>query len=429
MKFVTLSLITIFVNHVTLSDILLSSAIDGILNEFFAKISPKIDIVYVGDQKDVQSETLIDGILKKKNDSLVFKVTKHNRNDSVIKLNTSSIVILDSVESFRKICNKIAWQTNPTVRHQHLVYSPGVTLSDLELIRDGFIIDTVNFVVHETDNSIKLVSGFMFTSKKCRKNQFVTINNFSKSSMEWETSNFYPNKYRNLHQCELKFGVVMKGQVLSSSYKALHIFIKFINSTPLEFLEAFDNKTSDVSTHSGLLNMKNEDNFVPGYTYDYDVYTFLIPPGELFTPLEKMFLPFDDGVWIGICVTLLFGFVAIQVVNRSGENVRNFVFGRTVKTPTMNMVSVLMNGFQVKTAGRNFARFIFILFVVWALIIRTCYQSKIFEYLQADPRKPELQTIEELFENNFTIFEPLDPKFRRVIEDMFQQSKKKATKL
>jgi hypothetical protein len=50
----------------------------------------------------------------------------------------------------------------------------------------------------------------------------------------------------------------------------------------------------------------------------------------------------------------------------------------------------------------NFARFVLMMFVIWALIIRTCYQSILYENLQRDIRKPRIQTLDELNELNFT---------------------------
>jgi hypothetical protein len=33
-----------------------------------------------------------------------------------------------------------------------------------------------------------------------------------------------------------------------------------------------------------------------------------------------------------------------------------------------------------------------------------CYQSTLFKFLQADMRKPRMKTVEELIENNFTLY-------------------------
>lgn len=138
----------------------------------------------------------------------------------------------------------------------------------------------------------------------------------------------------------------------------------------------------------------------------YNVVPFLstVPPGELYTPLEKMFLIYDYEVWIGIVVTLLFVLMTVQVISLTSTKIKKFVFGRDVSSPTMCLISTFLNGDQHQLPGRNFARFNLLLFIFWSLIIRTCYQSTLYAYLQSDMRKPAFTTIEELRDNNFTSY-------------------------
>lgn len=132
---------------------------------------------------------------------------------------------------------------------------------------------------------------------------------------------------------------------------------------------------------------------------------WLMPNGEPFTQLEKMFMMFDDDVWIGVGCTLLVLLIAIRVINRLSLKIQNFVFGRGVRTPTMNLLEIFLCGAQYKVPGRNFARFLLILFVFWSLVIRTCYQSKLFEFLQSDLRKPRIESLSDVAKHNFTILE------------------------
>jgi hypothetical protein len=44
-----------------------------------------------------------------------------------------------------------------------------------------------------------------------------------------------------------------------------------------------------------------------------------------------------------------------------------------------------------------------IMFVIWTLIIRTCYQSFLYANLQEDMRRPRVKNIDELNEQNFTL--------------------------
>lgn len=373
---------------------LISNAIDLILNDFFAKVSPKIDVVHVSGKQSFETEKLISQVLKSKNDSLTFKVIKQHSNDnSKLKLNSSSIIIFDSNEIFKKSSDKIDWQTDSKVQHKHLVHIQDAKLYDLEIIKSqNFSIDNVNFIMHEP---IELVSSFMFSQQTCRKNQFVSINRFNKSSMEWETPNFYPNKYRNLHKCRLYYFQ----RDINAKDSVFGTFARLVNSTPINN----ERSQSDfiVKGTESFEIIRNQTT-VFGYIYLFSKLLFFIPPGELYTPFEKMFLPFEFEVWIAIAITLSSGFVIIQVVNCADSKVRKFVFGRTVQSPTMNFFEIILNGSQVRTAGRNFARFIFTLFVLWCLVIRTCYQSKMFENLQTDPRKAQPKTVKDLFERNFT---------------------------
>jgi len=86
------------------------------------------------------------------------------------------------------------------------------------------------------------------------------------------------------------------------------------------------------------------------------------------------------------------------------STVRNFVFGRNVTTPTLNVLIAFFGLSQGVLPRRNFARFLLTLFIMWSLIIRTCYQGKLFEYLQGDMRNPEIQTIKELVKHNFIYY-------------------------
>jgi hypothetical protein len=134
-----------------------------------------------------------------------------------------------------------------------------------------------------------------------------------------------------------------------------------------------------------------------------DYLTLTVPAGEPYTDLEKMFLMFDKSTWICIGFTLGAALLVIQLINFMSIQVQKFVFGRDIRTPTLNVVSIFLTGAQHRVPGRNFARFILIVFVLWALTIRTCHQSELYKNLQGDMRKPRIQSIDELNEKNFTL--------------------------
>lgn len=69
-----------------------------------------------------------------------------------------------------------------------------------------------------------------------------------------------------------------------------------------------------------------------------------------------------------------------------------------------------MCGGQTKAPRTANARLIFVNFVVWSLLIRTCFQSLSYRALQLDLRQPPIQTLEELIVSGFRLGLPMEAK-------------------
>lgn len=54
--------------------------------------------------------------------------------------------------------------------------------------------------------------------------------------------------------------------------------------------------------------------------------------------------------------------------------------------------------------GRNFARFLLMLFLLFSLIMRTAYQGMQFELLRKEIRRPVIQRIDELLSQGYEIY-------------------------
>lgn len=309
------------------------------------------------------------------------------------QLNTSSICLFDSVENFKATFGKIKWLSNKNMRHPHLVYVPGITANDiLSIATDGFLIDKVNFLVNVTSTSADIATSFMFTPQKCRVNQIQSINRFYVETMEWNTSTFYPKKYNDLHGCLLRIARGEMEHDFDGISRSLNFKIEEKVTPALQ--DALNDENVDILTYATLSD--GDQTYVTGALAYNDQVIIVVAPGELYTSLEKMFIMFDTETWIAIGATFTFVLVAILVINRCSTTVQNFIYGRNIRTPTMNFIDIFMNGAQRRVPGRNFSRFMLILVIFWSLHIRTCYQSKMFEFLQADMRKPGISTRSEL---------------------------------
>lgn len=383
-------------------------AIRSIIDEYFAINSPKIDIICFGNQTS-GSEKLESDLLRSRNTKISFKVSqggKNNRN----QLNGPSILIFDSAKTFREMQINITWQGHPAERHQHLVYFPNASFDDFSEVGDTFAIDNVNFLKGDAGKSIELVTSFMFSPEMCHKNKFVSINRFTRQNMRWDNSNFYPNKYQNFHGCPLTVGFDERDRNKRRPTYVLLVEFSGIFNFELDFkyidlLKVVQNEAE--SRDLDLINLSGSNgdlNLVSSIAFAHEIAKLTIPPGEPYSELEKVFLPFKFDVWISILATFAISLVTIQVINLCTPKVQNFVFGRNIRTPTMNVLNIFLCGGQRKIPGRNFARFMLMMFIIWSLIIRTCYQSEYFKHLQSDDRKPRLRTISDLMENNFTLY-------------------------
>lgn len=181
-----------------------SKAILSILVEDFAKESLAFDLIFFGSGINIASEIVrripATTPVKIKNGSQNFP-TQHLR---FFQLNAPSVLIFGSLEDFSAKLFKIKWVNSTENHRKHILYVPNLTQRHaLELFPNGFSIDRVAFLMNETENSIDVVSCFMYTPTACKEKQFVTINRFLGSNSSWKNSVFYPRKYRNFHNCSL----------------------------------------------------------------------------------------------------------------------------------------------------------------------------------------------------------------------------------
>ena len=403
----------------------ISSAINGIIDKHFATLKAtypgRIKIVWFGDETK-ELEALMTKLMKVRNSNIKIEVESVKlekfSEEEKFKIKFSSIVFFDTVQRFNDNARKIMWTSDPKIRSQHVVYVPKLTIDDIiETLPDGFEIDQVNFLMNVTVNSIDLVTSYMFTEDACRVQQLKTINRFNSNTSTWGNSIFYPKKYQNIHDCTLKS--------IQSLYPMNDRLVRMIFTTGLNAklkwtnTTLFDCEECDLTADQEYVTNVVFDYYTVAYPHAYDIFIYAVPPGEPYTDLERMFMMFDFETWIAITVTLHIGFVATWSLNFVSDQVRRLVVGRGYQSPTLNFVSIFLTGGQVRTPETNFARFLFIIFVMWSLIIRTCHQSMLFELLQADIRKPALRTNDELFKSDFTLHDEIEREYDSIQIDEF----------
>jgi len=267
---------------------------------------------------------------------------------------------------------------------------------------------------------LQLSMPAFFSATSCTKAYLQNINRFPKAVLKWELETFDLASQLKFHGCPLGIDcfraekpelILPKvGGYLNTNFSQYSgYFVDIIKELSRQYNFKVRVILDDSFRHIQLLGTPNKftaDSLFrrPKYltTINRQIF-FIIPLGDYYTGLEKLFLPYDDIGWILIVMTFTAGLIVIQVVVRLSKNSQNFVFGHRVTSPTMNLFVAFFGLGQIVLPGRNFARFILILFILWCLIIRTAYQGILYELLKSDGRKELNLNAEDFLERNATI--------------------------
>ena len=179
--------------------------------------------------------------------------------------------------------------------------------------------------------------------------------------MEWENSIFYPKKYENFYGCEL---------IIAWNEENFNNDIEDL--LELTFKDQLNAKLTLTRVES-LWNCEDCDLTTQEVPILHDYYTeitvsdpvisnngrFVIAPGEPYTDLERMFMMFDFELWIAILVTFVIAFIVTMSLRFVSQKVRNFIVGRYVQNPTMNLISTFLTGPPGSSASKKLCKIYF----------------------------------------------------------------------
>ncbi|KAL7013005.1 hypothetical protein ACKWTF_015144 [Chironomus riparius] len=265
--------------------------------------------------------------------------------------------------------------------------------------------------------------------KMCHENQqLLQINEFSYDNLQWTITPVFTKKYKEFYNCILSLGIPASSNFfrLSSNKDSQGPMIKILTEVAkiLNFnilgdfcyskncLEAlrknqyFYNIISLETLDANAISM-NENSFWRNVILNIECTPQLfIPPGDLYTSFEKVLLPFDFETWISLIITLLSAVVTICIINRFPLVFKNIIYGSKVQSPIFNIVRGFFGIGQTILPDKDVGRLILLSFILWCLVIRTAYQGKLFEFTTTAVRQPEMRTIEELKDKNFSLYVP-----------------------
>ncbi|XP_062708036.1 uncharacterized protein LOC134288161 [Aedes albopictus] len=147
----------------------------------------------------------------------------------------------------------------------------------------------------------------------------------------------------------------------------------------------------------GFWSMTYRRNRYMGHTSAYytSLVTTVVPPGHAYTSIEHLLLPYKLDSWSCISTIILIAVLVIIVVKCHGRIMQHFVFGRSITAPLLNTFNIFFGGSLPRLPHRNFSRTLLTFWLLYSIIIRTCYVGSLFKFLQLQPNKTVPKIIPE----------------------------------
>ncbi|KAL7015544.1 hypothetical protein ACKWTF_016510 [Chironomus riparius] len=178
----------------------------------------------------------------------------------------------------------------------------------------------------------------------------------------------------------------------------------------------FISNTNDVEDVDVYIDVKRISTSLLGFVHFTSTFleisdVIVATPGERYSSYEKLWLPFDGTTWILLILTFLMAFIGIFVINRMPIFMQQRVYGEKNQTPAINVISAFFGLAHYKLPMRHIPRFILIMFIFFCLIFRTCYQSKLFDFMTSEPRRPPQKSILDLKDKGYKVLSHLPEEF------------------
>lgn len=141
------------------------------------------------------------------------------------------------------------------------------------------------------------------------------------------------------------------------------------------------------------------------YYQTYQIYGIL-STSQLFTSLELLLYPFDVTTWYLLIVSMISGFLFTILVT-DGYNYSKFIrFAMgypPLRNASMNMFRFLFGQNIMQTPETNFARFTIVSYHVYSLLLRTVYQSLLFQSVKLNIYHEPPHTLTELIDQQCSL--------------------------
>ncbi|CAO1407675.1 unnamed protein product [Diamesa serratosioi] len=391
------------------------------------------------ESKEFTSKLFVDGLLN--SSKATIYEDQRQLIENVNNTRSFSLIIVEDLASFKNVLQYITPGRFHFGGYFLIVLRNGndeeiQTIFELLWKKYIYNVDILFVINDDNDDLVNLITFMPFNEVSCGNTTPILINQFNKSTDNWNCEEFFPKKFTNFYHCPIKIvafestPAVMIKFTKNQSYEITGIEIDLIKkmstifnfsidlslSEPGNYGEVFENGSGTGSMEmvmNGKVDMMLGGMYLTEVRwkhmsssefYETDPMVLIIPRGQQFSPLEKLFRPFNIVLWICLISTFILGICVISIVSCQSIEVRNLVLGRQIRNPFMNFMIAIVGGSQHVLPKRNFSRVLLMFFLLFCLVIRSLYVGGLFNFLQSDQRANEISTLDELNKNDFTIY-------------------------
>lgn len=432
----------------------MSQVLKDVIDVYYISRGIEFDFFIFKDTQSMKTETILNEILSNINERFKYKLYNYDESSCIFQpIYHQIIIFIGSIQSL--ICfteqfkiivhqnqiNNIAIIEESLVPELNKFHSK---INRLNLLSSS-IFQHTNFIINYSE-WIELSRFEWFTPNSCNFPNFTLMNLYHKSIKQWNRPLSMTKKFVDFQGCELVlmmpvlrslidpniwgYAVAIEG---SRTYKVHGIIPKIFEIASKKY--NYKDEYQPVRPHYEISFISNPlvDNIEPihingtyrepnvciefidkrlisqfvfiRYTVPFAEISrkFLITSSELFTSYEKLYLPFDLKTWILIVVNLFVVFILTFMNKKLSTMFEDFIYG----TSALKVLRMLFGVPQIEKTYKNFSGQVMIFFVLFCLIIRVCYQSKIFQVMTSDQRHLQPNTIGDLIDRRYNFFTPI----------------------
>lgn len=357
-------LISSFVIRLKFSEASVATSMSQIITNFYDNQKENIEIVILGKETEKLSEIVNDVVKTTKTISTIRKVGENR-----MILNQSAVLLFDSLKSYQDFHNKSVLGNVYPREFNILVYIDNFDSQHMSRLITKDPLETSSmfrhqsFLVHKNDElELSLITFVTFQQPNCRDWKVIEINQFSKNSGKWKSHEFFMEKFENFNGCELVivapypqpptlivdfdhengtniwgYGVTFNEQI-SKNLNYKYIFNPHNLFTNEKVNTTLNTDFYIYSASIRRLFAEDTNNRVTTGRFTTTDTIIFVSRSVIYSQFDKIFLPFDAEVWYLLLATIASAVVLIFAMRFSPIKIRNFVLGKNVQTPLLNLM-------------------------------------------------------------------------------------------